>query len=154
MCDGDIPEGTLNKYGDVIEGQVHFSGLHVEVGRVDGVAVVGQFGGHADTGHEHGQTDVGQDTANYDLLFVVELEGLVIGLKSLIQIVGDCVKGGVLRASGMKMPMRGWSVAMYIRNSWLFWPTLEVVTCRMADVEVVELVTLQLKVGLYSKSMV
>ena len=54
MCDGDIPEGTLNKYGDVVEGQVHFSGLHAEIGRVDGVAVVGQFRGHADAGHENG----------------------------------------------------------------------------------------------------
>ena len=54
----------------------------------------------------------------------------------------------------MKMPMNGWSVAMYIRNSWLFIPTFVVLTCSTADVAVVPLLTLQLKVGLYSKSMV
>jgi hypothetical protein len=43
---------------------------------------------------------------------------------------------------------------MYIRYSWLLVPVLVVVTTRTADVGVVELSTVQLKVGLYSKSIV
>lgn len=51
------------------------------------------------------------------------------------------------------MPSDGWSVAIYIRYSWLFVPVFEVATCSTADVGVVEF-TVQLKVGLYSKSIV
>ena len=43
---------------------------------------------------------------------------------------------------------------MYIRYIWLFWPTFVVLTCKIAFIVVVALVTLQLKVGLYSKSIV
>jgi len=43
---------------------------------------------------------------------------------------------------------------MYIKYSWLLLPLLVDVTTKTADVAVVELSTVQLKVGLYSKSIV
>jgi len=59
---------------------------------------------------------------------VVELKRLFILRKTKIELISNYIKYGLLKAGGIKRPINAWSVAIYIRKSWLFFPELVVLT--------------------------
>ena len=82
MCDGDVSKRALNKDGDVVVRDLQLGGLHSKESLIDGIPIIGELGSHTDSSHKNRNSDVGKHTCSYDVLSVVESEGLVVRLQS------------------------------------------------------------------------